>query len=150
MLFDKILGKKCVGLKQFRCKASAEAKFTWIMLSHSPKYAIPVQGERRSQVYLDYAEPQPVICNITIFFTRPGSVFDTVWAQNARMPRGEEGRRGQPSFLTVRGMQMHILTKRRKNTKKFPTAHAVSLFFFCMSCRLPHFFHVMVEGQIKC
>ena len=26
-------------------------------------YVITVQGERRRQVYLDYAEPQPVICN---------------------------------------------------------------------------------------
>ena len=48
-------------------KPGAEAKFTWIMPSRSRKYAICVQGERRRQVYLDYAEPQPQICNTQNF-----------------------------------------------------------------------------------
>ena len=51
---------------QLRCKASVEAKFTWIMLSRR-KYAITVQGECRNQVDWDYAELQPVICNNYFF-----------------------------------------------------------------------------------
>ena len=47
------------------CKVSAEAKFIWIMPNRrricgiAQQWRTVVQGECRSQIYLDYAEPPP-------------------------------------------------------------------------------------------